>query len=337
MQDDSGTWALVLAAGEGTRLRSLTTAASGSTIPKQYCSLYNGPSLLQEAVLRAGAIAAVRRTCAIVAEQHRQWWETSLAPLPPGNVITQPANRGTAIGILLPLLHIVERDPGARLVVLPSDHHVRREPVLAAALRRAVGQLDWRFDETLLLGLAPEEADPELGYIVPNGSDGRGALCVGQFVEKPDMAQARRLIARGALWNGFILASTAQALLEMFRRRMPDTVAAMRAALRTDPRRRPQGAAIRELYDRLPATDFSGAILSGEEANLRVLPVPPCGWSDLGTPMRVAGALDGTVPQPAAPDEARPPHLSLAAQHALLLARDTGMGTSAYCPVTHRA
>ena len=32
--------------------------------------------------------------------------------------------RGTAPGILLPLLRIAERDPGATLVVLPSDHHV---------------------------------------------------------------------------------------------------------------------------------------------------------------------------------------------------------------------
>lgn len=334
MQDEAATWALVLAAGDGTRLRSLTTAPSGSTIPKQYCSLYDGPSLLQEAIQRAGAIAPVSRTCAVVAEQHRRWWEGTLAPLPSPNVIVQPANRGTAIGILLPLLHIVERDPGARVVLLPSDHHVRREPVLAAALRQAVGQLDWRFDEALLLGLAPEEVDPELGYIVPESSDGRGALRVGQFIEKPPLPQARELVGRGALWNAFIVAATAQAMLDMFRRRMPEVVAAMRAAVRTDLRARADGDATRELYARLPCIDFSGDILTGETPNLRVLPVPPCGWSDLGTPGRVAGALDGSVPQAAARDPTRPPYLSLAAQHALLLAREAGMGTSAYSPAT---
>lgn len=70
MHADTGTWALILAAGEGTRWRGLTTAASGRIVPKQCCSLYNGPSLLQAAVRRAGAVAPLSRTCAIVAAQH---------------------------------------------------------------------------------------------------------------------------------------------------------------------------------------------------------------------------------------------------------------------------
>jgi len=39
-----------------------------------------------------------------------------------------------ANGILLPLLHIVECGPSAQMVVLPSDHHVRKEAILARAL-----------------------------------------------------------------------------------------------------------------------------------------------------------------------------------------------------------
>ncbi len=38
------TWALVLAAGEGSRLRALTTT-NGVAVPKQFCSLQGGPSL----------------------------------------------------------------------------------------------------------------------------------------------------------------------------------------------------------------------------------------------------------------------------------------------------
>ena len=44
------TWVVVLAGGEGSRLRSLTTTAAGMTVPKQFCSLYGGRSLLQEAL-----------------------------------------------------------------------------------------------------------------------------------------------------------------------------------------------------------------------------------------------------------------------------------------------
>lgn len=310
------TWALVLAAGEGTRLRSLTTAPSGTTIPKQFCSLYEGPSLLHEALARADAVASNACSCAVVAEQHRRWWEGSLSSLPAANVIAQPANRGTANGILLPLLHIVERDPNAQIVLLPSDHHVRCESVLTSALHRAIEQLQWRFDETLLLGLEPEEADPELGYIVPGGSDGRGALQVEQFVEKPPAAQARALIRRGALWNAFIVASTAQALLALFRRRIPKIVDEMRAAVRSDLRGGVHGYATGQLYGRLPFVDFSRDILPGQEARLVVFPVSPCGWSDLGTPERVAETLArAPTSGPAPTRRAILGHLSLAAQH----------------------
>ena len=56
MYGDADTWALVLAAGEDSRLRSLTTVPSGTSIPKQFCSLHDGPSLLHEALQRARAV-----------------------------------------------------------------------------------------------------------------------------------------------------------------------------------------------------------------------------------------------------------------------------------------
>jgi hypothetical protein len=45
------------------------------------------------------------------------------------------------------------------------------------------------------------------------------------------------------------------------------------------------------LYQRLAPVDFSRDVLEGQEPMLRVLTVPNCGWTDLGTPQRVAQAL----------------------------------------------
>jgi mannose-1-phosphate guanylyltransferase len=317
MRGRSNPWALVLAAGDGTRLRSLTTAPSGATIPKQYCCLHDGPSLLEESIQRAHAVADEERTCVVVADQHRRWWQPVLAAHPADNVIVQPANRGTAHGILLPLLHIAGRDPDAKVVVLPSDHHVRLESVLAAVLREAVAALARRDDITLLLGFKPEYPDPELGYIVPGDAD-RGMRRVVQFVEKPSTEAASALLERGALWNSFILAAGVRALLDMFRRCAPATLASMQDAVRRDGGETDGGAHVESLYRRLPTLDYSRDVLAGEIAHLRVMPVPPCGWTDLGTPRRVADALRDMpprVPMPVACNRAR---LSLAAQHARL-------------------
>ena len=104
--DTSAPWAIVLAAGDGTRLRDLTTDPSGQTIPKQFCSLDGDVSLLQLALSRAEQVAPWDRVTTVVAAQHEDWWLRPLQTLPGRNVIVQPRNRGTAIGTLLPLLSI---------------------------------------------------------------------------------------------------------------------------------------------------------------------------------------------------------------------------------------
>jgi mannose-1-phosphate guanylyltransferase len=288
-------WALILAGGEGSRLRSLTTTVAGVAIPKQYCSLRGGCSLLHEALKRAESIALPQQICAVVASQHRDWWQTALQQLPPKNVVIQPGNCGTASGILLPLLAIMTWDPDGTVVILPSDHHVEDEAILAGALREAVRSLGLHPNDVLLLGIAPDEPDPELGYIVPGMTDGKGTAAVLKFVEKPQAAEAKKLIAEGALWNAFIMAGRAEALLSLFAENAPELLLRMRRALE-ESSQRSDPATLEHLYRTLTPLDFSRHILRGQEAHLRVMRVPPCGWTDLGTPKRVAVMLGRACP-----------------------------------------
>jgi mannose-1-phosphate guanylyltransferase len=290
MPCDSHTWALVLAAGEGTRLRVLTTTISGATVPKQFCSLHGGPSLFHEALHRAQAVTSRARTCAVVASDHRIWWQSLPRALPTSNLVVQPSNRGTGNGILLPLLHIVARDPEAQVLILPSDHHVREERTLWRSLIDMAQQSRGRPECVLLLGFEPQMADPDLGYIIPSGSDSRDTLPVGQFIEKPPPMRAREIIAQGGLWNAFIVAAKVQTLLDLFKRRMPAIVEQMRAAVAED-LAHDASDATEQLYKRLPTIDFSRDILEGQQAHLRVLPAPHCGWSDLGTIRGVENVL----------------------------------------------
>jgi mannose-1-phosphate guanylyltransferase len=314
------TWVVVLAAGEGRRLHQLTTNESGVPVPKQFCSLNGGPSLLRSALERAAVVAAPHRICTIVAEQHRRWWQPALTPAERANVIVQPRNRGTANGILLPLLHIMRRDPLARVVLLPSDHYVDDESVLAAALRGTIRKLRVA-REVLLLGIAPEEPDPDLGYIVPGAELERSVWSVASFVEKPPGAEAARLIEAGGLWNAFIVAAHAATLLDLFNASFPWIVKAMQAALERDQATPTDPVAIADLYKQLADLDFSKQVLEQAAARLRVVPVPSCGWSDLGTPTRLAETLRRLPQNRAAPDAAQDSInglLNLSQQHARL-------------------
>jgi mannose-1-phosphate guanylyltransferase len=289
---DSRTWPIILAGGDGTRLARLTTDERGNAIPKQYCSLQGGKSLIEETMARARRLAPWNRICAVVAESHRLHWKPLLKNLPAPNVIVQPQNRGTAHGILLATLSVLERDPSARIIFLPADHYVHEEPTLAGSLHEAAHLLRQGFGSLLLVGIEPEEADVDLGYIVPGERQADGSFAVKRFVEKPEPSMARELIAAGALWNSFIFAAPATALLALLRRTMGSVVDEMRLALVPGSALRPGfRGELAELYGTLPAVDFSRNVIQGAEASLRVLVAPVCGWSDLGSPKRVAGVL----------------------------------------------
>jgi mannose-1-phosphate guanylyltransferase len=284
-------WSVVLAGGEGTRLRALTTGPCGTPVPKQYCSFQGGRTLLEDAIERARGVVDEARICAIVAQQHRQWWTQSLQHMRTENIIVQPRNKGTAIGVLYSLLSVIARDPLARVLLLPADHYVRDEVVLRQALRIALSRLDADDSKPVLLGLEPDEADPELGYVVPGARDPLGGLLVDRFVEKPTPQVANEIIASGGLWNTFIIAASAQSLLNMYTQRFAPVVMEMQVIMsRTSNAGLPASAGwatLAEMYDRLPDVDFSRHLLEGRESHLRVVRVPACGWSDLGTPKRV--------------------------------------------------
>jgi mannose-1-phosphate guanylyltransferase len=164
---------------------------------------------------------------------------------------------------------------------------VRNEARLAEGLQELAQRASQDTSAVFLLGAAPESADTELGYIVPSERVD-GAPHVKEFVEKPTGAHARELIAAGALWNMFIVAGSVSLLLDVFDRSF-NFVEPMRSALR-----QPVGALSR-LYGELPVVDFSRDVLAHCPELLRVLTVPPCGWSDLGTPQRVAATVQETL------------------------------------------
>lgn len=280
-------WSLVLAGGDGSRLSVLTQGEDGQPVPKQFCS-FGGRSLLEIALERAAMLSAPARRLVVVTAAQRRYWEPWLhSRVPAGNIAVQPANRGTAPGILLPLLTVLRRDPRAVVVLLPSDHFVDREWTLGAAIQNAASRVARNATRVILLGMAAEAADEGYGWIRARGA-GRSMHRIETFVEKPGAAKAAALLAAGGLLNSFILVARAAALLGLVERCLPDLAAAMATLPRADTR----ATALADLYERLPSFDFSRHVLepSVSRADLWVLPVPPCGWSDLGTPDRLARA-----------------------------------------------
>jgi mannose-1-phosphate guanylyltransferase len=284
-------WVLVLAGGEGRRLRELTRDQRGRTVPKQYFDFGIGRSLIARTLDRALMLARHDHVVTVVSAAHREWWERELGAIPTENIIVQPENRGTAAGILLPLLHIAAREPQATVIVLPSDHHVVDEAALAHSVAETIEALERHPHNIILLGMTPEEPDTEYGWVLPDAADGTIPPCVSAFVEKPARSDAIRLMGMGAVWNSFMFAGRVPVLIEMFHERLPELVEGMSDALA----RRSAETRLAELYRTLVPCDFSREVLQSLPSRLRVLAVPACGWTDLGTPERLTRVL-GAAP-----------------------------------------
>jgi mannose-1-phosphate guanylyltransferase len=284
-------WAVILAGGDGRRLGDLTIDADGVCRPKQYCSLNGGPSLLHLSLHRALRLVPPERVVLVVTEAHRRWWEPELSSLRRPTVVVQPSNRGTGLGVLLPLLVIAKSDPEADVICIPSDHYVKREAVLAEVLRQVTAPDMPDSDRLTLLGIAPNAPDSGFGYLCPAPDSGVGMRPVDRFVERPDGLAAADLIRAGGVWDSGIIAGRISQIVSLYRRHLPGMMLELKATVEcwSDPRI--PSADLASLYSRHPALDFSRDVLYRHPESLQFLTVPPCGWTDVDTPVRLAGTL----------------------------------------------
>ena len=70
-------WAIVLAGGEGMRLRGLTRRLYGDDRPKQYAALVGARSLLRQTLDRVGLLVPPERTVVVTLASHARYVETN--------------------------------------------------------------------------------------------------------------------------------------------------------------------------------------------------------------------------------------------------------------------
>ena len=290
---EPGRSAIVLAGGDGTRLRELTRQIAGDDRPKQFCPLVGEQTLIDETRQRVAWSVSPSRTFFSVTATHVRFYAPLLADVRSRQVVAQPGNRGTAPAILYALLRLAAIAPNDAVAILPSDHYVSDDAKFMAHVDAAFDLVAARPDLVTLLGLTPDRPETEYGWIEPAvatvGPRGRLFHGVRRFWEKPDAGLAQTLLEEGCLWNSFVMVGLGATLLGLIEETLPGLV---RAFL---PIRRFMGTpleatVVESVYRELPAGDFSKGVLGGSAARLAVLPVRGVAWSDLGRPERVLAA-----------------------------------------------
>jgi mannose-1-phosphate guanylyltransferase len=286
---------MVLAGGEGERLKPYVRECYGTDRPKQFCSFAGRHTLVEETVLRAETFLDPGQVLVVGTEHHLPYLLECLGHRPPGTILIQPESRGTGLGVLLPLAHILHRDPEAIVVLFPSDHFIRPHDGLTEALEDAELFLaSDANDHIILLAAEPTAPEPDYGWIkrgVKQNRVGRQVFeSVAGFMEKPSREQACSLFADGWLWNTGMHVGRATALLQVMCAGLPELTACtmlLRRFIGTDW----EHAVTAELYRAVPALNFSSAVLSRQTHRLALLPLTQISWCDWGTKDRILQTL----------------------------------------------
>ena len=287
-------WGIVLAGGDGTRLRSLTKLISGDDRPKQFCRILGEESLLERTIKRVELGIPNKNIFISLTRSHERFYSSLYRKFNKEQLIIQPANLGTAPAILYALLRIANVDTEASVTFFPSDHYLSDDRAFMDQVNAAFEIVGTVRGKIVLLGITPEHPETEYGWIEPyllsSNKETESIRRVLRFWEKPSKDLAIQLMNKGCLWNSFVMAGRVSTFLNMMRRSLPDLyyefqlIRNIIAPSAED--------AIDSLYEKLTPTNFSHRVLEACAEDLMVLKVRNVDWCDLGEPRRVLTTLE---------------------------------------------
>lgn len=268
---------VILSGGSGTRLWPVSKPER----PKQLLPLTADQTMLQLTAVRTQGFAAAAVGYPILVSNaahadiiDEQLQQSSISDY---RVILEPIGRNTAPAIALAAM---EAQPADALLVMPSDHVIDNLPAFHDAIVRALPLVakGW----LVTFGITPDGPETGYGYIQMGPLCDHGVHEVVRFVEKPDVANAKRMLAEGNhAWNAGIFLFRADAYLAAMETHQPDMLSAVRTSMEQAKR---DGAHIFPdpiAFHACPSDSVDYAIME-RERQVACVPVS-MGWSDVGS------------------------------------------------------
>jgi mannose-1-phosphate guanylyltransferase len=280
---------VILAGGSGTRL----WPRSRQALPKQFLDLTGQGTMLQETFHRLTPLVPAERIFIVTNAGYVDLARQQVPELPPDHVVGEPVPRGTAAAVGLGAIHAGQLRPDAIMASVHADHLILKPAHLRAALEAAAEVADR--GHLVTLGIRPTFAHTGLGYIehgesLPEAGD-HAVFRVARFVEKPDLATARRFVADGHhSWNSGLFTWRVDRIMAEFAQHMPELNAGLEeiAGALGSPA---AGGALEQVFPTLPNQTIDYGILERAE-DIAVVPVD-IGWTDIGSWATLLEVLDG--------------------------------------------
>jgi mannose-1-phosphate guanylyltransferase len=263
---------VIMAGGSGTRFWPASRAAH----PKQFLKIGSDRSLLEQTADRVIGMVGPERLWVVTGGVHADHARHSLPQLPPDNILVEPTGRNTAACIGWATHTILEKDPEARIAVLPADHFLRDVPSFLEHLDAAFEAAQ---SDIVLFGIVPDRPETGYGYIqsgdARGSAKGKGVSAVKRFVEKPDRATAEKyLVAGDYLWNSGMFVFPAGLMRDEIATHLPE----LHAGLLDLQKRK---SAVAEIYPKLPSISIDVGVM--EKSKRTAVIAGTFAWSDVGS------------------------------------------------------
>lgn len=298
-------WAIVLAGGNGERMRPTITSWLGTRRPKQYCTFVGSRSMLQHTWDRASQLVSHDRLITVVDRSHRRFLKTGDHGEFQGKILHQPCQKGTAPGVWLPATYIKAADPSGVVFIFPSDHYICPNRRFLSHLEKAASLVTSGMDQLILLGATPDGAETEYGWIRTESASVQGSQLLPQelkpikeFLEKPTAEIARQFFESGCYWNTMIIVVRISVLWELGHQILPgmmghfeQLLGVLRGIHRGRVGSSMEEIALRHIYRTLEPANFSRSFLQRATKSLLLWPMRNVEWSDWGSPARIEQSL----------------------------------------------
>lgn len=273
----SHAYCVLMAGGIGSRFWPMSRVDR----PKQFLDILDeGKTMIRSTAFRLEAVAPADHFFVVTGQQYQSEVLRQLPFLHPTQVLTEPLRRNTAPCIAYAAYRIYADDPEGIMVVSPSDHHIEDPLTYRRVLSRAIAYVR-EHPVLMTIGIKPTYPATGYGYIeLSEQPDEEGVYRVARFKEKPDLEEAKRLLAQGGhLWNAGIFVWRAIDIIEALERYLPEV--ALPFAEIDSYGEMGEVEEVADAYRRCPSISIDYGVLERAD-NVCVLP-GDFGWDDIGT------------------------------------------------------
>ncbi len=205
---------LIIAGGKGERLWPL----SRQNKPKQFLSIGEKKTLLENTIDRAKIIAEEKNIFIVTGEAYRELFDIYLPNFNKENIIFEPLGRDTTAAIALGAYYIEKKIPNSILAVLPADPIIKNNELFEKTLEKA---FEFANEKKLpvTIGVKPTRPETGYGYIkmknLIDSNNNINVFFVDEFKEKPNEQKAKEFLELGNyLWNAGIFIFDINTLLD---------------------------------------------------------------------------------------------------------------------------